>query len=98
MKYTLEHQPRLDLKQGQVAGLLVDDGVFSGITTNLGVRYKGKVGVITTGTFLKGLMHVGDKNVSGGRMGSDAAFQGERGGVMGEGDLVKEDDFPDAVS
>ena len=69
MKYTLEHQPRLDLKQGQVAGLLVNGAAFSGITTNLGVRYKGKVAVITTGTFLKGLMHVGDKNVSGGRMG-----------------------------
>ena len=73
MKYTLEHQPRLDLKQGQVAGLLAEDGVFGGITTNLGVRYNGKVGVITTGTFLKGLMHVGDKNVSGGRMGDGAS-------------------------
>ena len=68
MKHTLEHQARLDLKQGQVAGLIVEGGEFKGITTNLGVQYSGRVGVITTGTFLKGLMHVGDKNVSGGRM------------------------------
>ena len=73
MKYTLEHQERLDLKQGQVAGLVLEDGQFKGITTNLGVRFKGKSGVITTGTFLKGLMHVGDKNVAGGRMGDGSS-------------------------
>ena len=73
MKYTLEHQPRLDLKQGQVAGLIVEEGAFQGITTNLGVRYNAKRGVITTGTFLRGLMHVGDKNVAGGRMGDGAS-------------------------
>ena len=73
MKYTLEHQPRLDLKQGQVAGLIVDEGAFQGIITNLGVQYNAKRGVITTGTFLRGLMHVGDKNVAGGRMGDGAS-------------------------
>ena len=73
MKYALEHQPRLDLKQGQVAGLVVEDGDFKGITTNLGIRYNGKRCVITTGTFLRGLMHVGDKNVAGGRMGDGSS-------------------------
>ena len=73
MKYTLEHQPRLDLKQGQVAALAIEEGMFAGITTNLGVLYKGKKGVITTGTFLRGLMHVGHKNVAGGRMGDGAS-------------------------
>ena len=47
MKHTLEHQPRLYLKQGQVAGLIVEGGEFKGITTNLGVQYSGRVGVIT---------------------------------------------------
>ncbi|NDD82208.1 MAG: tRNA uridine-5-carboxymethylaminomethyl(34) synthesis enzyme MnmG, partial [Verrucomicrobia bacterium] len=73
MKYTLEHQPRLDLKQGQVAELVVEQGEFKGITTNLGIRYNGKTGVITTGTFLRGLMHVGDRNVPGGRMGDGSS-------------------------
>ena len=73
MKYTLEHQPRLDLKQGQVAGLILQEGEFRGITTNLGIQYTGRRGVITTGTFLRGLMHVGDKNVAGGRMGDGAS-------------------------
>ena len=73
MKYTLEHQPRLDLKQGQVADLIVEGGQFAGITTNLGIRYNGKRGVITTGTFLRGLMHVGDKNLAGGRMGDGSS-------------------------
>ena len=73
IKYTLEHQPRLDLKQGQVAELVVEEGEFKGIITNLGIRYVGKKGVITTGTFLRGLMHVGDKNVAGGRMGDGSS-------------------------
>jgi len=73
MKYALESQPRLDLKQGQVSQLIVEDGEIRGIITNLGIRYNTKKAVITTGTFLRGLMHVGDKNVVGGRMGDGAS-------------------------
>ncbi|NBO17189.1 MAG: FAD-dependent oxidoreductase, partial [Actinobacteria bacterium] len=69
MKFALENQPRLDLKQGQIAGLVVEDGEARGVTTNLGVRFNGKRIVVTTGTFLKALMHVGDNSVAGGRMG-----------------------------
>lgn len=73
MKFALESQPRLDLKQGQVSQLIVEDGEIRGIVTNLGIRYNTKKTVITTGTFLRGLMHVGDRNVAGGRMGDGSS-------------------------
>ncbi len=73
MKYALEQQTHLDLKQGQISELIVESGEVCGIVTNLGVRYNTKKTVITTGTFLKALMHVGDKNVAGGRMGDGSS-------------------------
>ena len=73
MKFALESQPRLDLKQGQVSQLIVEEGEIRGIVTNLGIRYNTKKTVITTGTFLRGLMHVGDRNVAGGRMGDGSS-------------------------
>jgi tRNA uridine 5-carboxymethylaminomethyl modification enzyme len=73
MKYALEQQTHLDLKQGQISELIVEGGEVRGIVTNLGVRYNTKKTVITTGTFLKALMHVGDRNVAGGRMGDGSS-------------------------
>ena len=73
MKFALENQPHLDLKQGQLAQLIVEDGEVRAVVTNLGVRLNGRKVVITTGTFLKALMHVGDRNVAGGRMGTGPA-------------------------
>jgi tRNA uridine 5-carboxymethylaminomethyl modification enzyme len=73
MKYALEQQTHLDLKQGQISELIVENGEVCGIVTNLGVRYNTKKTVITTGTFLKALMHVGDRNVPGGRMGDGSS-------------------------
>jgi len=73
MKYALEQQTHLDLKQGQISELIVENGKVCGIVTNLGVRYNTKKTVITTGTFLKALMHVGDRNVAGGRMGDGSS-------------------------
>ena len=69
MKFALENQPHLDLKQGQIAQLIVQDCEVRAVVTNLGVRLNAKKVVLTTGTFLKALMHVGDRNVAGGRMG-----------------------------
>jgi tRNA uridine 5-carboxymethylaminomethyl modification enzyme len=69
MKFALENQPHLDLNQGQIAQLIVEDGEVRAVVTNLGVRLNAKKIVLTTGTFLKALMHVGDRNVAGGRMG-----------------------------
>ena len=70
LKYTLENQERLDLHQGTVARLLVDgEQRVTGIETTLGVRLLARTVVITTGTFMRGLLHVGLQNQTGGRMG-----------------------------
>ena len=69
MKAVLEKQPRLQLKQGNVTRLLVKDDRTVGVETNLGVRFRGQTIVVTTGTFMRGLLHVGLRNQSGGRMG-----------------------------
>ena len=75
LKWVCEKQPRLDIKQGQSAKLLHRDGVVTGVETTLEVQYLGKTVVITTGTFLRGLMHIGANQQSGGRAG-EAAAQG----------------------
>ena len=69
MKATCERQERLDVKQGHIAEILVHDGQVTGVSTALGVAYRARSVVVTTGTFLQGLMHVGLKNTPGGRMG-----------------------------
>jgi tRNA uridine 5-carboxymethylaminomethyl modification enzyme len=68
-KAILERQPHLDLKQGNVTKILTEDGRACGIETNLGLRVLGRAVVVTTGTFMRGLLHVGLQNQSGGRMG-----------------------------
>jgi len=69
LKHRLEEESNLDLHQGNVAKLLVGDDGITGIETGLGMRLLGKSVVITTGTFMRGLMHVGLQNQKGGRMG-----------------------------
>ncbi|SDO45133.1 tRNA uridine-5-carboxymethylaminomethyl(34) synthesis enzyme MnmG [Desulforhopalus singaporensis] len=69
MKAVIEKQPGLSVKQTMVSGLIVDDGTVCGITTSLGERIIGKAVVVATGTFLNGLVHVGLKNFSAGRLG-----------------------------
>ena len=68
-KALLERQEHLDLKQGNVTRILTEDGQVSGVETNLGLRVLGKAVVVTTGTFMRGLLHVGLQNQTGGRMG-----------------------------
>ena len=68
-KALLENMPRLDLKQGNVTRLHVDDDGVAGIETNLGLSFRGRAVVVTTGTFMRGLLHVGLRNETGGRMG-----------------------------
>src|SRR5438477_6419988 len=72
IKWRCEKQQGLDVKQRQTDLLLHKDRSVAGIQTNLGVRYLGTVVVITTGTFLRGLMHIGSTQQAGGRAGEAA--------------------------
>jgi len=74
MKWVCESEPNLDVKQGQTTKILHKDGVAYGVETALEVQYLGKTVVITTGTFLRGLMHIGSNQQSGGRAGDAAAM------------------------
>src|SRR5437588_482650 len=74
LKWICEREPGLDVKQGQVARLLHKNSQAYGIQTTLGVQYVGRAVVITTGTFLRGLMHIGSNQQSGGRAGESAAM------------------------
>ena len=72
-KAELERTPNLDLKQGNAVRILVNDNGVAGIETNLGLRVLARSLVSTTGTFMRGLLHVGLQNQSGGRMGDSSS-------------------------
>ncbi len=69
MKHTLELQPNLHLFQAMVTGLIIKKDQVEGVETNLGVSFFGQTVIVTTGTFLRGLMHIGQTRSEGGRMG-----------------------------
>ncbi len=69
----LEQTPNLDFYQEMVSGLIMEGDKVKGVKTSLGIRIKGKSVVLTNGTFLNGLIHIGDKNFGGGRSGERAA-------------------------
>lgn len=69
MKAYLEQQENIDLFQGNVLRILAEEGRVCGIETSLGLRIEAAAVIITTGTFMRGLLHVGLQNQSGGRMG-----------------------------
>lgn len=69
MKSTLEKEERLNIKQGIVERILVENGEVVGVETNTGISYKSKTVILTTGTFLKGLIHIGLINFPAGRAG-----------------------------
>lgn len=74
MKWVCERTENLDIKQGQAARLLEKDGQIFGVETNQDVHYLGATVVITTGTFLRGLMHIGKSQSAGGRAGESASM------------------------
>lgn len=69
----LERTPNCDFYQEMVHGLLVENGKVTGVKTSLGLAIKGKSVVLTNGTFLNGLIHIGDKQLGGGRAGEKAS-------------------------
>src|SRR5471032_624721 len=74
LKWICESEPNLDVKQGQSLKILHKSGEAFGVETNLEVQYHGQTVVVTTGTFLRGLMHIGSNQQSGGRAGDSAAM------------------------
>ena len=70
----LERTPNLDFYQEMVKGLLIKNSKVEGIVTSLGIEIKAKTVILTNGTFLNGLIHIGDKQFGGGRAGESAAF------------------------
>lgn len=69
----LEQTPNLDFYQEMVAGLIVQKDKLVGVRTSLGLEVRGKTVVLTNGTFLNGLIHIGEKQFGGGRAGERAA-------------------------
>ncbi len=72
MKRVLENCPGLTVRQASVETLLVENGAVKGVETQIGERFYGHRVILTTGTFLKGLVHIGDRNYSAGRAGDFA--------------------------
>ena len=73
-RLALENTPNLDFFQDMVKSLLIEGNRVNGVVTSLGIEIKGKSVVLTNGTFLNGLIHVGDKQLGGGRMGEPRAY------------------------
>lgn len=69
MKRVLEQQENLDLKQGEVTALFIEGGDLRGVELRSGIRYLSKTVVVTTGTFMRGLIHIGLNHYPGGRAG-----------------------------
>ena len=69
----LEQTPNLDFYQDMVNGLLIKDGICFGVVTGLGHEIKAKSVILTNGTFLNGIVHIGEKNFGGGRMAEKSA-------------------------
>ena len=69
----LEQTPNLDFYQEMVSGLIVEDDKIVGVRTSLGLEVKAKTVVLTNGTFLNGLIHIGEKQFGGGRAGESAS-------------------------
>ncbi|MFC1517024.1 tRNA uridine-5-carboxymethylaminomethyl(34) synthesis enzyme MnmG [Candidatus Margulisiibacteriota bacterium] len=75
MKQVLEHQNNLDIKQGIITGIVCNKKQIKGVLTKMGVLYQGKCVIVTPGTFLKGIIHIGLEHIPAGRMGEFPAVE-----------------------
>lgn len=73
MKHALEKIPCLDIRQGSVESFLVENDKACGVITKEGIKYLGKTLILATGTFMRGLIHIGQDNLKGGRGGENAS-------------------------
>ena len=71
---TLESIEKLDLWQDVVTQLIIKDKVVEGVITKIGIKFKAKTVILTNGTFLNGLMHIGSAKLKGGRIGEAASY------------------------
>ena len=74
MKAVIEKTPGLDVKQGLVERLIIENGRVVGVSDQTGYGFEGSTVVVATGTFLSGLVHIGDKSFQAGRAGEFAAY------------------------
>lgn len=73
-RLALERTPNIDFWQDMVRELIIEDGRIQGVKTGMGMEFLSKAVVLTNGTFLNGIIHIGQKQFGGGRMGESASF------------------------
>jgi len=73
MKHRLEKTPNLQIKQGTLEAILVEGDCVRGVATLEGIEYTGKTLIVSSGTFMRGLLHIGETNFAGGRAGDKPA-------------------------
>jgi tRNA uridine 5-carboxymethylaminomethyl modification enzyme len=74
MKFRLEQTDNLEIKQGTTESLIVNDGRIEGVVTQEGIAYRARTVILSSGTFMRGLLHIGETHFSGGRGGDKAAI------------------------
>jgi tRNA uridine 5-carboxymethylaminomethyl modification enzyme len=74
MKHRLERTPNLEIQHGTSESLLVEDGKVAGVVTQEGIQYRARAVILSSGTFMRGLLHIGEAHFSGGRGGDKAAM------------------------
>ena len=71
---TLENTPNIDLWQDIVTGLIINNKTVEGVVTKIGIEFKALTVILTNGTFLNGLIHIGSAKIQGGRLGEHASY------------------------